>query len=245
MQRIALISDIHGNEIALRAVLDDARRAGVDGIACLGDVATLGPRPRQVLQLLREHCHTFILGNHDEYMLAPELALEYAKDPALASAIAWCRAELEQDDLAFLRGFSRLVELPLGAAGSLLLFHGSPASNEYDLLAETPEAELVAQLASHRASVLTGGHTHIQMLRQHRGQLLVNPGSVGLPFERFVHHRPPTVLSHAEYGIVESSGRSISVSLRRVALDRAALAEAARSWDSPLASFLVAQYERS
>jgi predicted phosphodiesterase len=48
--RIALISDLHGNEVALTAVLDSIGRAGVDQIVCLGDVATLGPRPGFVLQ---------------------------------------------------------------------------------------------------------------------------------------------------------------------------------------------------
>jgi hypothetical protein len=72
--------------------------------------------------------------------------------------------------------------------------------------------------------------------------LLVNPGSVGMPFERFVSGGPPTVLAHAEYAVVEFRGGNASVELRRLELDRAQLAEAARHWDSPLAPYLVSQY---
>jgi predicted phosphodiesterase len=89
---------------------------------------------------------------------------------------------------------------------------------------------------------MAGGHTHVQMLRQHRGRLLVNPGSVGLPFERFVSGGPPTVLAHAEYAIVEARGLSVSVALRRLELDAAQLAQAAQRWESPLAPYLVKQY---
>ena len=50
MTRIALISDIHANEVALRAVIAEIRRTGVDQVICLGDVATLGPRPNAVIE---------------------------------------------------------------------------------------------------------------------------------------------------------------------------------------------------
>jgi hypothetical protein len=72
------------------------------------------------------------------------------------------------------------------------------------------------------------------MLRQHDGTLLVNPGSVGLPFQSFVNGGPPTILPHAEYAIVESVRGAVSVELRRVPLDRAALRRAIEAWDNPL-----------
>ena len=126
----------------------------------------------------------------------------------------------------------------------LLLFHGSPDSNNCDLLSETPEIELAEHLGEHQATVMAGGHTHIQMLRQHRGHLLVNPGSVGLAFERFVAGAPPTLMAHAEYAIVESRGDDVSVALHREGLDQAALADSVRGWDNPLAGYLAEQYAR-
>jgi putative phosphoesterase len=240
--RIALISDIHGNELALSRVLHDIRRAGVDQIACLGDVATLGPKPRPVLEMLKAACDFFILGNHDEYMFDTASLVEHSTSPLIALAVEQCREELSRAELEFVKGFQRRVTIPIANGSSLLLFHGSPHSNNCDLVSETSEVELAQHLQGHTATVLAGGHTHIQMLRQHCGRLLVNPGSVGLPFERFVAGAPPTLLAHAEYAIVQFDGNDVSVELRRLPLDRAELAEAARGWHGPFAPYLSQQY---
>ncbi len=243
--RIALISDLHANEVALSRVLADIRATGVDQIGCLGDVATLGPRPHEVLEMVKAACDFFILGNHDEYLFDTASILEHSTSPLILGAVEHCRGELSPTEIDFVRGFEHSRTIPLTGSRSLLLFHGSPDSNNCDLLAETPDAELALRLQGHPGDVMAGGHTHIQMLRQHRGRLLVNPGSVGLPFERFVAGGPPTLLPHAEYAIVEIRSGGISVDLRRVALDRAELADAARRWDGPLAPYLVAQYAQT
>jgi putative phosphoesterase len=240
--RIALISDIHGNQLALRRVLDDARQSGVDQIACLGDVATLGPHPREVLTMVQEACDFFILGNHDEYLFDAASILEHTAAPPVLQAVEQCRDLLDAAEIRWVEGFARRLLIPVSSTASLLLFHGSPESNNRDLLAQTPEPELTEQLLGHAATVMAGGHTHIQMLRQHRGQLLVNPGSVGLPFEQFVHGGPPTILAHAEYAIVQFRGSDVSVELRRIELDRAQLAQAAREWEGPMAAYLAEQY---
>jgi predicted phosphodiesterase len=90
---------------------------------------------------------------------------------------------------------------------------------------------------------MAGGHTHIQMLRQHKGALLVNPGSLGLPFESYVSGGPPRVLGHAEYAMVESAkDQGVSVTLHRVPVDRAALIAQTERWDNPMRDYLLAQY---
>lgn len=243
--RIALVSDIHGNELALGRVLEDIRRSGVDQIACLGDVATLGPRPHEVLEMVKQACDFFILGNHDEYMFDSASIREHSTSPLILSTVEQCRGELSGAEIDFVKGFAQRTSVPVPGTSSLLLFHGSPSSNNCDLVAETSDQDLTQHLGDQLATVMVGGHTHIQMLRQHRGRLLVNPGSVGMPFERFVSGGPPTVLAHAEYAIIEFRGRSVSVDLRRVELDRAALAHAAKHWESPLAPYLAQQYAAS
>jgi putative phosphoesterase len=240
--RIALISDVHGNELALRRVLADIRSSGVDQIACLGDVATLGPRPNEVLAMVKDACAFSILGNHDEYLFDAASIREHTTSPVILSAVEQCRSKLSRSEIDFVRSFERRRTIPLAGGGDLLLFHGSPESNNCDIVAETPSAELDRHLTGHAECLMAGGHTHIQMLRQHCGKLLVNPGSVGLPFERFVAGAPPTVLAHAEYAIVECRGGQVSIDLRRIELDRAQLADAARGWDGPLATYLAQQY---
>jgi putative phosphoesterase len=240
--RIALISDLHGNVVNLTAVLDDIRRVGVDQIVCLGDVATLGPRPDAVLDTLRELGCPCFQGNHDAFMLEPELIHTYTEAPVVVDAVDWCRSRLSTRDLDFLRSFQSTLEIELDGASNLLLFHGSPRSHMEDLLATTPPDELDRLLDGRRATVMAGGHTHLQMLRQHRGALLVNPGSVGLPFKEYVCGSAPTLLDHAEYATVEARGGGVGVELRRVPVDRRALRDAVRASDNPLREMLLQQY---
>ncbi len=214
----------------------------MDRIVCLGDVATLGPRPVETVARLRELSCPCIQGNHDEFLTDVDAVHGYTEVPLITRAIEWARSELSSSDLAFLAGFRKTLEIPLGGDAMLLLFHGSPLSHMDDLLATTPCDELDRLLGGCEAAVMAGGHTHIQMVRQHRGNLLVNPGSVGAPFREFVGGRLPTLLPHAEYAVVEGSEGGVRVDLRRVALDKGALRRAAAEREHPMRDSLVEQY---
>lgn len=243
--RIALISDIHGNQLALSAVLADAEAHHTDTVACLGDVATLGPRPREVLRTLRDRGVPCILGNHDAFLVDEALVERYTKVPVIVEAIHWCRAQLSRDDLDYVRTFAHEREVPLGGGRTLLLFHGSPDSNVCDVLSTTSAEELDRMLGGRTAAVMAGGHTHIQMLRQHRGTWLVNPGSVGMPFREYAAGKRPEIMPYAEYAIVDATTESIGVELRRVPLEKAALRAEARAWPAApalLQSDLLQQY---
>jgi len=242
VHRIALISDIHGNEIALRHVLRSIREQGADEIVCLGDVATLGVAPSEVLDMLKYQGCPCIAGNHDDYVLGGALDDGHASTEVLKDAILWARDALTTPQLDFVRGFEEGLELPLGKLHTLHLFHGSPSSNLVNLLPDTPASELDRLLGEPRGTVMAGGHTHIQMLRQHQGNLLVNPGSVGAPFREYPRSGPPRILPHAEYAIVEARGADINVMLQRVSLDRQALARAAAASKNPLANELALAY---
>jgi putative phosphoesterase len=239
--KIALISDLHGNEVALDAVLASIRRGGADRIICLGDVATLGVRPREVLGRLRDLGCLCIMGNHDEFLLEPHMVHDYSEAPVVAAAVDWCRDRLDAGELDFVRTFERKREIDLGGEARLLVFHGSPRSHMENLLATTPPDELDELLAGASATVMAGGHTHVQMLRQHRGALLVNPGSVGMPFREFVDGRAPTLMAHAEYATVEA-GDGVGVTLHRVELDRKRLRASVEGSDNPLAPSLQEEW---
>lgn len=239
--KIALISDLHGNEVALEAVLASIRRGGADRIICLGDVATLGVRPREVLARLRDLRCLCIMGNHDEFLLEPHMVHDYSEAPVIAAAVDWCRERLLPAELDFVRTFERQREIELGAT-KMLVFHGSPRSHMENLLATTPPDALDEALGSTPAPVMAGGHTHVQMLRQHRGALLVNPGSVGMPFREFVDGRAPTLMPHAEYATVTEGEGEVRVELHRVALDRRRLRASLEGSDNPLAPSLLAEW---
>jgi putative phosphoesterase len=253
--RIALIADIHGNRVALEAVLAALRRDGVDRLVCLGDVATLGPEPGPVVETLRELACPCVLGNHDAFLLEPSLVASYTEAPPVVGAVDWCRERLPADALDFLRTFRPTVELELELEGSrLLLFHGTPRSSVEDLLATTPADALDRMLEGVEATLLACGHTHVQLLRQHRGRLIVNPGSVGFPFLEPVGAGggPPTLLPHAEYAVVTlgagagaGARGAVGVELRRLPLDGAALRRAAEACDSPLQELLLEHARRA
>jgi predicted phosphodiesterase len=242
--RVALISDLHGNEVALEAVLADAERARADRVVCLGDVATLGPRPRQVLARLEALGCACITGNHDAFMLDAALIHTYTETPIIVDAVDWCRAQLGTRELDFLRTFSATLAIELGGGATLFCYHGTPRSHMEDLSPSASADELDRHFdGCAAAAVRAGGHTHLQMLRQHRGALVVNPGSVGMPFVEAPVSGPPRIMAHAEYAIVDGGdGGAVAVELKRVPLDRAALRAQAAACDFPLRDWLVAQY---
>ncbi|MBI3973650.1 MAG: metallophosphoesterase family protein [Chloroflexi bacterium] len=144
-----------------------------------------------------------------------------APTPQLAEIGDWVRERLTGEDRAFVRSFGDTCEVALGGA-SLLCFHGSPRSNTDRVLPTTPDEQLSSLLGEHRATVLAGGHTHVQMLRPFGGILLVNPGTIGSPL------RPGGAIGCvAEYALVEWRDGTLSVEFRRVPFDgHAALAAA-------------------
>ncbi len=214
--RIALISDIHGNEIALKAVIKDINQVGVDQIICLGDVVTLGPLPCSVLQIIRDLDCSCILGNHDAFMIDPDLIHRYTEAPLIVDAVDWCRSQLSKEDLEFIETFQLSIEIIHDQNNKLLFFHGSPRDHMENILSTTPSNELEQMLGGDSAGVMAGGHTHVQMLRQHKGNLIVNPGSVGLPFKEFVYGRQPEIMKHSEYAILEMEQENVNVALKRV-----------------------------
>ena len=126
---IALISDTHGNLPALESVLKDIRAQGADQIIFLGDAATLGPQPREMLDILRGLDCVCIMGNHDAALLDPARAADYQISERLVPALHWGRELLREADLDFLRTFRPMYELETCGAQNLLCFHGSPRSN--------------------------------------------------------------------------------------------------------------------
>lgn len=242
--RLALICDIHSNRVALNTVLADIDHQGVDAVVCGGDLATLGPEPAAVIDLLRERDIPCVQGNHDAFLVDPELIQTYTQAPTVVGAVDWSRTQLGPEHLAYLAGLPLSLEVPLSHGRELVVVHGSPLSFLHDILAETPAEEVDRMLAGRDQALVAAGHTHIQMLRQHRGRLIVNPGSVGMPFKEYAAGGPPSLLPQAEYALVESGPGSLTVSLKRLDLDFEALCRAVASDDNPLNPVLRGYYLR-
>lgn len=213
--KIALISDIHGNLTALQNILPEVEQA--DRVICLGDVAAVGPQPHQTISFLRKVKWPCVLGNADE-KLAKSEPESYEHIPEgerkkLMALDAWTESEVDDAERGFLSRFKPTMRIKVGKR-TLFCYHGSPRSNVEQILSTTPEDKLAKILEGRDASVYSGGHTHSQMVRKYGSSLVINPGSVGLPFFRRVDGKVMNP-SWAEYAILTSSGDDLVVELRR------------------------------
>jgi putative phosphoesterase len=229
--RVALISDIHGNLHALEAVLAELERESFDQLICLGDVA-VGPQPRESLARVRELGCPVILGNWDAAFVDGMPPAEDEVMQKLVEVGAFWAAALTAEDRDFIRTFVPTLEVGLENGGTLLCFHGSPNSYNDWLFATTPEDAVEVMLRGFDARFMTGGHTHLQMFRRRERTVLINPGSVGLPFRRWW---PETIriAPWAEYGLITVEGEKVTTDLRRTSYDVDAMLRVCRESDMP------------
>jgi predicted phosphodiesterase len=217
--RLAFFSDVHGNSVALRAVLLDIETQGAAGVYCLGDLVGYGPDPNGVIEMLRSEGIPCLLGNYDDGVAFERgdcgcyFATDRAREIGEAS-YAFTAAALTEASRSWLRALPG--ELRLQQAGlDLHLVHGSPRLiNEY--LLEDRDVRTYERLAAcEDADVLVFGHTHHPWHRRYGRVLFVNVGSAGRPTDG--DPRP-------NYTIITFPG--LEVEVRRVAYDVEATAAA-------------------
>lgn len=221
--RIGLISDIHGNLPALEAVLQRLDEEEIDRVICLGDLA-VGPWPSETVRRLRELAPATIVGNWDAWMLdgVRPCGDSEAGKRLLDMGSFWAE-QLDADDLAFMRSAEPELDLTADGAGRVVFFHGSPRSYNEPILAASSTEELTHMLSGHDAPIVVVGHTHVQMLRRLPFTLIINPGSVGLPFVEWPI-LDAQVCPWAEFGILEYGGDGdLNVELRRTPYDAASV----------------------
>jgi predicted phosphodiesterase len=215
--RVALFSDVHGNGVAFRAMLDDLARQDYDAVVCLGDHAQGGPEPAQCLELLRELGAPAAYGNSDHFLLTLDPGEEDVTEAQMENA-RWAREQLSDDLRAFHESFSPTVELDLGAGRSLLAFHATPHSREQVVGPWMEEEEFREPFQGLGAQVFAGGHTHQQWARRLGEAYYVNPGSVGLPVDHLQSGDTKAERS-AEYAILTVDGPSVGFEFRRIPFD--------------------------
>ena len=122
--RIAVISDIRGNFVALQSVLNaiDSDEARLDGIVCAGDLVGLGPRPNEVIDLLRERAIEAVLGNYDDAVAFERLGSgrdfpDLESEAVDNAAVRWTRETLTRENLSYLQGLPRDIRVAPGGAG--------------------------------------------------------------------------------------------------------------------------------
>ncbi len=196
MTQIAVLSDIHGNSVALETVLADLEEhGGVDSMIVLGDLVVFGPDPVGVLSLLqKQNPIIHIRGNTDRYLIEKQ----YPGNPngqdwqsQVLASFPWTAEQLGPAGLQFLAQLPSQQLLHLSQDHTILAVHGSSRSDEDNIRPGTPEKELAGMLnlapTSPKTKVdyqlLLCAHTHVPVDRTLYGRRIVNTGSVGLPFD--------------------------------------------------------------
>jgi diadenosine tetraphosphatase ApaH/serine/threonine PP2A family protein phosphatase len=245
--RFAAMADVHGNYLALEAVLADIRAQGISEIVNLGDMASGPLDARRTMDALMALDAVHVLGNHDRWLI----------DRPVEKMGSWERPAFAQLDSRHL-DWLRTVPSTLIFRDQVFLCHATPADdNVYWLEAVTPEGSvrtapldaIEKEAVGISQSLILCGHTHIaRAVRLGDGRLVVNPGSVGSPGYSYNVPYPHVIEAgtpDARYAILEQASGSWSVTFRHVPYDHEAMAAlAGRNGEPELASALATGWIR-
>ncbi|TDE95967.1 metallophosphoesterase [Occultella glacieicola] len=181
-QRLAIISDIHGNVTALTAVLADIDARGIATIVNLGDVAGKGPRGSEAVRMSRERCAVTVRGNWDDFLPRED-------EPERGEAGWWWHHELTAEDRRWLRGLPLAHDLVLSGR-RIRLFHASAQSVYTRVHFQHTTAQFEGMFVSTdltgpgpEPTVVGYGDIHDAYLETSEGRTLFNAGSVGNPLD--------------------------------------------------------------
>ena len=229
--RVAVVSDVHGNLVALEAVVRDLREQAPDLVLHGGDLAVTGPRPGEVVDRMRELGWDGVVGNTEEMLWRPDLEPALiAAAPGLAGWLQvlfrelgpWAAERLGEERILWLRGLPEQR-----AAGELTLVHASPGDLWQAPLPTATAAELERTYRTLGGALAVYGHIHRPFVRAVRSQTVANAGSAGLPWDGD---------PRASYLLLEGG----TAMVRRVEYDLDAARRDVRDSGFPRASWLAA-----
>ncbi len=196
IEKIAIISDIHGNLPALSAVLEDIKKRGIERIFCLGDLIGKGPSSASVVDMVRKNCEWVVKGNWDYYVTKENISKE----------LEWHQNKLGKERLEYMKNLPMYLEFYI--SGKLVrLFHASPKdlfqriyiTNNMDekMKLFDPPSDL-----KKNSDIVGYGDIHGAFIDNFKGKSLFNVGSVGNPLE----------IPQASYAIIEGHYQSEKIS---------------------------------
>lgn len=227
MTRTAILSDIHGNAIALRAVVAELDAEGLERVVCLGDVCQGGPEPAPCVDVLAERGWPTVLGNADAFVLDPSSA-EGSSEAITERQLEvrqWTYDRLGPSLRDLVAAYAPTVVHDLGDGRTLLGCHATPAAYDPVVFPSAPEEEFRAAFGGTGADVVACGHIHLPYVRRIGTSIVLNPGSVGLGYD---HEQDTEVVRFdpwAAWAVVTTGGGRLSIDLRRTPFDARAVAD--------------------
>ncbi len=243
--RIALLADIHGNDIALQAVFSDIeKKGGVDRFWVLGDVAAIGHAPISVLSLLHAQDNLQCLsGNTERYICTgdrpPPSIEDVEADPTLLpimlnveGSFSWTQGVLSgSEHLVWMSNLPSEIEYRLPDSTSLICVHGSPSGGDFAGIwpgMEDDEIELL--LSGYEHDIVCVGHTHWPLDVRINGRHIINPGSVSNPIG---------CDTRASYAMFTADNRGYNVEFHRVDYDLDAVIKILQDIRHPACDFIT------
>jgi len=242
MKTYAIISDIHGNSLALEAVLLDIKSRGIEKIINLGDHFFGALEPEVVAEILRENEMLCVSGNTDREILQ-SIDNGFHKD-----GMDRVKADLSEQSISWLRKLPKTAVLD----GLFFVCHGTPGSDDEYVLEKVTEKgvfvcndeELVKKTEHIQERIVLCGHSHVnRVVYLSNDKIILNPGSVGLPAYlgngeyRFAME---SMTPHAKYAIVTADGDAINIEQVLCSYDWHKASEAARkNGNEKWANFLL------
>jgi predicted phosphodiesterase len=226
-ERVAVISDVHGNAVALEAVLGEVA-AEVPDLVVFGGDLTWGPHPAETCGLVAplRASAIFVRGNAERALAEASMQSREGRADALTARERWMLDRHSTEMLEFVTSFAESAVVRVDGLGPIRFCHGSPRSDEELVTFATPEVRMRALMEGVPERVLVSAHTHIQFDREVAGIRSINPGSVGMPYEG---------RSGAAYWAMLGP----DVDLRRTEYDVEEAVEAYRATEDPLAEQMV------
>ncbi len=184
---IAVLSDIHGNYIALQQCIDYAKERGIDTYIFLGDYLGELAYPEKTMQMLydlagQNTCY-FVKGNKEDYWLDYRAGGEkgWKEVDSTTGALLYVYQKLTEKDMDFFSRMKISDQVEIEGFQPLTICHGSPRGTKEKLL---PDVETTFEIMkADECSYILCGHTHVQCVIEHGGKKVLNPGSVGVPLK--------------------------------------------------------------
>jgi predicted phosphodiesterase len=223
--RLAVLADIHGNLLALDAVMTDVEAHHPDEIWCGGDLAWGGPWPSECIARVREAGWPTVRGNTDVWITGDPQTVEGEDERRAVQQLGKAHG-ISEDDATW------LLNLPLGhsGAGSILLVHGTPQSPFDAPMPDAPAGDFAPYVG--QAAMVLYGHVHRAFVRRlSDGTIVCNPGSVGLPEDA----------DTASYLLIDLEGPEWVLRIQRVPFDRRGAIAQARAVGGPVGESFLAR----
>ncbi|MBS4179133.1 metallophosphoesterase family protein [Lederbergia citrea] len=209
--KLAFISDIHGNAIALESVLKDINERKVDKVFVLGDICFRGPEPKRSLDLVRALECNVIKGNADEWIVR---GIKKGEVPDNSLTIMnkerdWSCSQLDQNSIEYLSNLPSELRFNVGSF-KIHAFHATPTSL-FEVVPPNVHDEVYEnKIMKENADIFIYAHIHKPFIKYIHGRCIINIGSVGLPFDG---------LNMSSYTILDINDESFQTSIVRVHYD--------------------------